>query len=230
MEKVSQLNDLDYCYASWELLKDLEKNSYLRNELKRKFQAKANKQQFLGGAILSVTPLLIILGYLVFSNEILDTLPLRRNVSNYGLNLVSLIMVGTVLFILVYMFLGVLWNSSILSPFKEITEKNLKNKLESDIEAVDLKAESILSQSVFKEERIPKQFFCSEMLPLLIRYLESGQATIIKEAVYYLELELMNTGHYDNLIPTVTLVQREKAYLLKKKEKLRKEIEKINEG
>ncbi|MFH0153251.1 hypothetical protein, partial [Pseudomonas aeruginosa] len=93
-----RLNDIDYCYASWKLLKDLEKNSYSRNECIRNFQEKANaRKSFLIGIFALILPL-VLWGYLLLSsNARKGVLIIGENFADFGTRLVGLIMVSAFL-------------------------------------------------------------------------------------------------------------------------------------
>ncbi|SJZ90312.1 hypothetical protein SAMN02745116_01793 [Pilibacter termitis] len=221
MATEGKLSDLDYCYASWELLKDLEKNSYSRNECIRAFQEKANARQTLIIGIFAMILPLIVWGRLLLSgNGLRDILS-----SNVATRLVGLLMVSAFLFVLVFMLLKSFWETKALRPLKKMTEKDLRANLMETVQNIDNQAESIVNHRIFSEGRIPENFLSAEMLPLLIRYFERGQVTIMKEAIYSLKLELQNTGYYTNLMPSETLLQKEREYLSDERSNLEKKIE-----
>jgi hypothetical protein len=212
-----KINDLDYCYASLQLLKALEKNVYARNERIRFFQEKRNQRQgIIIGGVSAIFPLIIWLFLLLSQKEMkehLMTADSLKNLENFAIRLAGLVMLSVFMFLLAFMLLKFLWQSRLLHRLKELTEKKLRSALETDVKAIDTVSKDILSQEVFTDPRVPETFMSAEIFSLLIRYFETGQASFMKEAVYALKLELENTGHYANLLPNKTLLQKEKDYL-----------------
>lgn len=222
-----KISDIDYCYASWQLLKELEKISYSRNERIRVFQEKVNARQSVIIGIIALILPITLWGFLFISpNGIENMLPgLGESIENIGTRIVGLLLLSAFLFIIVYMVLKEVWYSRLLRPLKNLTEKDLKTKLLTDIKVIDEKVESIVYSSVFTAPRIPEKFLSADLLLVLIRYFETEQASFMKEAVYSLNLELQNTGHYTNMTPKETLLQREKVYLSDRENNLNKKIE-----
>jgi hypothetical protein len=60
----------------------------------------------------------------------------------------------------------------------------------SDIEKIDEKANHIISQQVFKKPRVPDHYLSVEYLTLLEKYIASGKAKTVSEAVDYLKVNL----------------------------------------
>jgi hypothetical protein len=221
-----KLSDLDYCYACWELLKKLEKNVYARNECVRKFRKKANaKQSIMIGLLSLILPIIVWLFLLLSPGGIKDILSSGDNFANFGTRLGGLLMLSAFLFIIIYMLLKAVWDSKLFHPLKKISEKSLSVKLVSDVQSIDKTSKQILNMETFQEKRIPEQYLSAEMMPLLIRYFESGQATFMKEAVYSLKLDLQNTGYYENVVPKETLLQKERLYLADELNQLEKQVE-----
>jgi hypothetical protein len=222
-----KISDIDYCYASWKLLNDLEKISYARNERIRTFQEKVNaRRSMIVGIIALILPISLWIFLLFIPSSIEERLPgLGESIENTGTRIVGLLLLSAFLFLIVYMILKEVWHSKFFQPLKNVTEKDLKNELFTDIQIIDEKAENIVYSRLFAEPRIPEKFLSADLLLILIRYFESGQATFMKEAVFSLNLELQNTGHYTNMISNETLLQREKAYLSDKENNLKKKIE-----
>jgi len=64
-----KITDLDYCYVSWELLQELEKNTFSRNECIRAFKKESNDRQSLIISVVALILPMILLGSIVFSNH-----------------------------------------------------------------------------------------------------------------------------------------------------------------
>jgi hypothetical protein len=122
-------------------------------------------------------------------------------------------MMTALLFIVPYLVLHAFCNSKAFRPLKHFFEKDLTASLVADVKGIDEEVRTIVSKPVCSELRVPEDYFSVDMLSLLIRYLESGQAIFIKEAVYALKLELENTGYYSNNTRQQNLLQKEKEYL-----------------
>lgn len=200
------------------------KKSFARNERIRLFQKKVNARQ---SVIISLAALILpvtLWGFLLFSPN--TELPgLNESVENTGMRMIGLLLLSMFLFLIAYMLLKELWQSKVFRSVKKLTEKDLIQELLEDIEVIDDEVEEIIYSSVFVEPRIPEKFFSADLLLILIRYFEKGQATFMKEAVFSLNLELKNTDHYENILPKETLLEREKLYLLDKERQLKRKIE-----
>ncbi|GAB2026568.1 hypothetical protein [Lactovum odontotermitis] len=211
-----RLNDVDYCYAVWKLLTDLEKDSFARNQAIRDFREKADRRESHVSALLALVLPLILWGYLLsFSNkaEAGKILDFAGNLASFAARLFGIIMVTVFLFLIVFLLVRSLWTKRVFRSLRDLTERNLKAELLADVEKIDKDVKRIESHSLLSEARIPDKLLSAEILPVLVRYFESGQADTMKEAVYFLNQDLQNTGNYSNLLPKETLLQKEKEYL-----------------
>lgn len=221
-----KLSDLDYCYASLEYLKVLEQNSYSRNEYIRDFREKINlKQSTIIGMVALIFPIILWVNFLISVKIVQQNVVSKNFILDYGTNLLGLLMLSAFLFIIVFLFLKNIWQRKLFRPLAKVFEKKLKQRLMINIKPIDENSESIILLSIFQKPRIPEKYLCVEMLPLIIRFFESGQVHMMKEAIYSLELDLQNTGYYQNIIPNHTLLQREKDYLSDRINKLEEMIE-----
>jgi uncharacterized membrane protein (DUF485 family) len=226
-----RLSDLDYCYASWKLLTDLETNSYARNQCVRDFQEKVNRRESFVSILLALILPVILWGYFLINSFSSSgkTPSIGENFGNFWTRLLGILMISILLFLIIFLFSRILWTKNSFRFLKNMFESDLKAKLMDKISPIDDEARRIAYRSIFEEGRIPNDFLSAEMLPLLIRYFERKQATTMKEAVYSLELDLKNTGYYGNLLSNDNLLQREKEYLSDEKgnlDKIIKEAEK----
>ena len=207
----TRLNDLDYCYASVELLKVLENNAYLRNERIRTFleQRVSRETRIVSLVALLFPAVLLILLFGSpgnFARELIS-------IENFLFRMFSLLMLGLFIFIFCFLLVYYLWHLRLVEHLRKKLTHDLKKELLHDIKKIDEHTESIVQKSLFTQPRVPELYLCTEILPLLIRYFEKGLADFMKEAVYALELELKHTGHYHHLVPRVTFLQRERDYL-----------------
>lgn len=222
-----KISDIDYCYASWQLLTELEKNAYSRNNRIRVFLEKANARQTIATSAIALILPLILWGFLLLSpNGMKDMFSaVSGSMQNVGMRFVGLLVLSAFVFLVVYMLLKTVWDSRWFRSVKGLVEKDIKTAMLTDINRIDERASKIVNNNVFMNPRVPEEFLSAEIMLILIRYFETGQASFMKEAVYFLKLELQNTGHYTNMIPKETLLQKEKNYLADRETNLEKKIE-----
>lgn len=218
------MNDLNYCYNSLLLLKRLEKIVYSRNECIRQFNKRQNtRSATVSFSIAFFLPFLIWINLLFFSDGINVIFTLRDGIRTLIMRILSLVMISLLIFTLIYFVTLHFWKNT-STPMKKRLERNLRIILVDEINTIDDESKAILSQKELSYSRIPEEYLTSEMLHILIRYFESGQAISLREALYSLDLEIKNTGHYKNLITDDTLLQKEQRYFLSEKENLKKRI------
>lgn len=207
----TRLSDLDYCYASVELLKVLENNAYLRNERIRTFlEQRASRETRIVSLVALLFPAVLLILLFGFPGNFAREL---ISIENFLFRMFSLLMLGLFIFIFCFLLVYHLWHLRLVEPLRKKLTHDLKKELLDDIKKIDEHTESIVQKSLFTQPRVPELYLCTEILPLLIRYFEKGLADFMKEAVYALELELKHTGHYHHLVPRVTFLQRERDYL-----------------
>lgn len=207
----TRLSDLDYCYASVELLKVLENNAYLRNERIRTFlEQRASRETRIVSLVALLFPTVLLILLFGFPGNFAREL---ISIENFLFRMFSLLMLGLFIFIFCFLLMHQLWHLHLVKPLRKKLTHDLKKELLDDIKKIDEHTESIVQKSLFTQPRVPELYLCTEILPLLIRYFEKGLADFMKEAVYALELELKHTGHYHHLVPRVTFLQRERDYL-----------------
>ena len=207
----TRLSDLDYCYASVELLKVLENNAYLRNERIRTFlEQRASRETRIVSLVALLFPAVLLILLFGFPGNFAREL---ISIENFLFRMFSLLMLGLFIFIFCFLLVYYLWHLRLVEPLRKKLTHDLKKELLHDIKKIDEHTESIVQKSLFTQPRVPELYLCTEILPLLIRYFEKGLADFMKEAVYALELELKHTGHYHHLVPRVTFLQRERDYL-----------------
>jgi len=207
----TRLSDLDYCYASVELLKVLENNAYLRNERIRTFlEQRVSRETRIVSLVALLFPTVLLILLFGFPGNFAREL---ISIENFLFRMFSLLMLGLFIFIFCFLLMHQLWHLHLVKLLRKKLTHDLKKELLHDIKKIDEHTESIVQKSLFTQPRVPELYLCTEILPLLIRYFEKGLADFMKEAVYALELELKHTGHYHHLVPRVTFLQREKDYL-----------------
>lgn len=207
----TRLSDLDYCYASVELLKVLENNAYLRNERIRTFlEQRASRETRIVSLVALLFPAVLLILLFGFPGNFAREL---ISIENFLFRMFSLLMLGLFIFIFCFLLVYHLRHLRLVEPLRKKLTHDLKKELLDDIKKIDEHTESIVQKSLFTQPRVPELYLCTEILPLLIRYFEKGLADFMKEAVYALELELKHTGHYHHLVPRVTFLQRERDYL-----------------
>jgi len=207
----TRLSDLDYCYASVELLKVLENNAYLRNERIRTFlEQRASRETRIVSLVALLFPTVLLILLFGFPGNFAREL---ISIENFLFRMFSLLMLGLFIFIFCFLLMHQLWHLHLVKPLRKKLTHDLKKELLDDIKKIDEHTESIVQKSLFTQPRVPELYLCTEILPLLIRYFEKGLADFMKEAVYALELELKHTGQYHHLVPRVTFLQRERDYL-----------------
>lgn len=221
-----KISELDYCYVSWELLQELEKNAFSRNECIRAFKKESNDRQSLITSVVALILPIILLGSIVFSNRAASLMyGSTGTTENIWTRVVGLLMLSAFLFLIVYMLSKELSKYKAFRPIKKLINQDLEANLRLEVDAIDQRASKIVNDSILKDSKIPEKFLSSEFLLVIIKYMESGQASFIKEAVYALRLDLKNTGYYANIFPKETLLQLEKKYLLNRNDNLAQKIE-----
>lgn|GEM_PF-756165 len=207
-------NDLQYCYTALDLLEELEKKVYERNELRRQFEEKTQaRRNLIIGLCSLVLPAIIWLRLFFSPDGILHQQELGNEFSDFFTRLLSLGTVTVFLFLAGYFFGLFLWDGKMLLPFRNKVEKKFKQEMDVAVERINQGNEEILSQPVFQENRIPQKYLCIEMISILVRYFESHQASFLEMAVYMLDLDMKNSPHYRNILPAFTLCEKEKNYL-----------------
>ncbi|MFZ2736034.1 MAG: hypothetical protein WA011_06105 [Lactococcus raffinolactis] len=99
----------------------------------------------------------------------------------------------------------------------------------TDIEKIDGKAYQIVSQPAFRNPRVPDHYLTVEHLIKLEKYMASGEAKTISEALDYLKNELEPKIYFSNFETHQTLLQREKNYLKNVNQNLINRIKKEEE-
>jgi hypothetical protein len=209
----NRLSHIDYAYACWLLLTELEKCAYDRNQAIRDFQARASSKQSKISAGLALVAPAILWSYLLIFGTKSGFLAAGNGFQANGTRLIGLFTVTIFVFLIVFMMVRSLWTKSIFRPIKKTAERKNKARLKAEVKAINAKSRHIVESRAFPESRIPEDFLSAEILPLLIRYLESGQATTLKEAVYSLKLEFQNAKKHANLLLNESLLKKERKFL-----------------
>lgn len=220
------LNDLDYCYTAKLLLEQLEKIAYARNDQLRLFKEKVQaRQAMIAGTLSLILPIIVWCYLLMFNSQIFE----KGTFATFGTRIIGLTMVTALLYIIPYLILNAMWRRRSLLIIRKLFENTLKTTALHEIQVIDDQAQDIITKPVFTEPRLSDTYLTVDMLTLLIRYLESGQASFMKEAVYHLTLELENTGYYASPSSHQTLLQKEKEYLSDEAKNLNSLLEKERE-
>ena len=224
---MEKLNDLDYFNTSIILLRRLEKVAYARNERLRIFHEKTRAIRAITAVILaSILPTVFWITALTsLEVSIFDV----QVPGAFMIRLIGLLVTTASLIILPYFFIHMIWRQPLFRAFSYLFEKKVKHQLFSDIEKIDEKANHIISQQVFKKPRVPDHYLSVEYLTLLEKYIASGKAKTVSEAVDYLKSELEHRFYFSSLESHQTLLQKEKDYLTDEKVNLVKRIEKEEE-
>jgi hypothetical protein len=209
-----KLSDIDYCYATIDLLNQLEANVSERNALIRDYHQQVDHRgNILIGCFAALIPAVLwgfILVHTVGQGEALTE---TGNSTQVLMNIVGLIGISVFVYISSFLILRKLWHSGLLRLTKQLSESGLRRKLDSEVKHINELNDKIANNPVIKEKRIPAKFMSTQYITMLVRYLERGQASFLDEAVYNLTLELKSTGYYPNLKPENTLLGKEQNYL-----------------
>lgn len=206
-----KINDLDYCYAVWQILIHLEKNTFARNERIRSFQKQIQKRESLIINFFAFMPIIFLWFKLFHLNIIIPNQ--SHSIINIGTRILGLLMVSVFLYLFIYLILKLLSQHNPLLLIKLKFETNLRTQFISDIKQIDSSSSTLISDLNTEKLRLPENLMSAELIEMLIRYFENGQALTIQEAIYDLRLELKNTGYYSNLLPQETLLAKVNNYL-----------------
>jgi hypothetical protein len=225
LAKKNRISDLDYCYAAWLLLTELEKLAYDRNQAIRDFQARsAKKQSMISTGLALFLPVVLWLYLLLFSGQAAGFLGSGISFETNGTRLIGLFTITIFLFLIVNVVSRNLWTKSVFRPLKKLTERKDKIRLRAEVGVINDKVRHHVNSRAFEESGIPENFLSAEIVALLIRYFESRQASTMKEAVYSLKLDFQNTSKHANLLMNESLLKKEKIYLSDEDGNLEKRI------
>lgn len=207
----SKINDLDYCYATWQILIDLEKNTFARNEQIRAFQAQIRSKEAILLSVLALIPT-ILLWLLLFRPKIIVLIG-NQSLLKVATYFLSLLMMSVFLYLICFLTLKFSLQLYPVSVLKAKLETSSRQQLILSIQLIDLASVKLLAE--FKKERLrlPENFLSAELVEMLIRYFETDQVLTINEAIYSLKLELTNTGYYSRLGKQETLFVKVSDYL-----------------
>ena len=224
---LTETNDLSYFNKSIHLLKSLEKVAYARNERLRIYHEKIRSiRAIVAGMLASILSTAIWI-FIMLSLE-LSYFDLQTT-GKFVTRLVALLLTITLLIILPYLCLYKMWRHPLFRSFTSILEKKVLKQLFTDIEKIDEKAYQIVSQPAFRNPRVPDHYLTVEHLIKLEKYMASGEAKTISEALDYLKNELETKIYFSNLETYQTLLQREKNYLKNVNQNLINRIKKEEE-
>ncbi|MCH4169514.1 MAG: hypothetical protein LKF42_09675 [Streptococcaceae bacterium] len=220
----SKINDLDYCYAVWQILMNLEKNMFTRNERIRAYQKQIHSREALGLSILSLVPIIFLwlrLSYLqlIFLTDNLSIIIL-------GTRVLGLLMLSVFLYLIFYLLLKFLLQFYPLTLLRRKLEKKLRKQFIFAIGQIDIHSIALINELNAEKLRLPENLMSAELIEMLIRYFETGQVITINEAVYALRLELENTGYYSRLLSPETILSKVNSYLAQQK----KFFERVEKG
>lgn len=208
----SKINDLDYCYATWQILIKLEKNTFARNERIRAFQTTVQLRETLLISILTLVPI-IFLWLMLFRPKIIVLIG-NQSLLKVATYFLSLLMMSVFLYLICFLTLKFSLKLYPISVLKAKLETSSRQQLILSIQQIDLASVKLLAE--FKKERLrlPENFLSAELVEMLIRYFETDQVLTINEAIYSLKLELTNTGYYSRLGKQETLFVKVSDYLV----------------
>ncbi|MBS7576624.1 MULTISPECIES: hypothetical protein [unclassified Enterococcus] len=212
----SKINDLDYCYAVWQILIGLEENSFERNERIRAFQVKIRSKETSFFCSIALVPIVVLWLRLIR----LEIISYNENASfvNLSTRLFGLLIISTFLYLCCFLAIKFLSKHFPISLFKLKLEKASRRQLIADLKQIDLENTALLNELNAEQPRLPDNFLAAELLEILIRYFETEQALTINEAIYSLKQELNNTGYHSKLLPQETLPEKVSSYLTQQKQ------------
>lgn len=224
---LEKINNLDYFNTTILLLKKLEKIAYTRNERLRIFHEKTRMIRTISaGMLASFFPIVIW----IFSLSALEINNLGlTDYTELAIRLSGLLLITVSLIVLPYLFIHMMWRHPLFRSFTSLLEKKISKRLFDDIEKIDEKACHIVSHPYFIKPRVPDHYLSVEHLTSLERYLASGKARTLAEALDYLKKELKSKIYFSNPETHQTLLQREKEYLTNQKNNLISRIKKEEE-
>jgi len=202
MIREARLNDIDYCYASLKLIKDLEKNINLKDQTIRRFEEKIKTRWSHFISIFSIIISLIFLCSLIFLQV------------KFQMWRVIILILSIGVYFLAYSIINKFGNRKIMLLWRGRITADLSRELLYRINEYDKYSLMIIQKKVFTDPRIPVSYFNLEILSLLINYLELEQIYTIEEALYSLNQELNNTEHYPELFVKESSFQRVREELL----------------
>jgi hypothetical protein len=203
-----------YCHQALDALKRLEENSYRRNQARRDFDKKVNRRRTVYSTIVAlVLPVIVWVYFLTATPGTVHLSQLGADARTLTTRTFGLVAVSVFLFLIVFFTCTFFWESTVVRPVRKLVERGLKADYLAERATIDAAARQILSERYFTEERIPEKYLSTQMVSLLIRFFDSGQATFMEAAVYMLDMELANSAYYRNIVPTRTLVAAERAQI-----------------
>lgn len=153
----TRLSDLDYCYASVELLKVLENNAYLRNERIRTFlEQRASRETRIVSLVALLFPAVLLILLFGspgnFARELIS-------IENFLFRMFSLLMLGLFIFIFCFLLVYYLWHLRLVEPLRKKLTHDLKKELLDDISKIDEHTDRLFKK-VFSLSRACQSFTC----------------------------------------------------------------------
>jgi hypothetical protein len=206
--------DRQSCADALDALLRLEGNSRRRNEALRDMdRAIARQRTVITTLAALIIPLVIWAFFAVAEAGATHASSFGSGFHDTMMRAFSLIAVTVFIFLIGFFGLGRLWRSRVMAGLRGLAEQSARKRYFQERDRVDDSTRAILSEPVFIAGLIPEEFLSVQMVTLLLRYFDSGQATFMDAAVYMLKAELQHNKHYGGFGVTATIVDKERELL-----------------
>ena len=206
--------DRAYCAEALDALARLEKVSRRRNEARRDLErAVAHRRTRWAGLIALVLPVLVGVYFLLTQLGIFHADGAFVGAGRLMTRAFGLVTILVLLYLVGFFLVGALWPTRVMRPLREADERRLRSRYLAERAQIDGDAERILAEPVLAEGRIPEKYLAPNLLTVLLRLFDSGQATFLDAAVYMLDMEIATSAYYAHVVPAETLVARERAQI-----------------
>ena len=151
-----------------------------RNDVRRKYEATiAHRRQVWAGVVALVLPALLWAYFLLAETGLLRP---GNGYAGTGALLTrghALCAITLLVFLVGFVLVNALWGTRLLAPLREWDARRQHEPYLRERAQIDTAAEAILAEPVLTEGRIPAKFLTTNLLVILIRLFDSGQATFL---------------------------------------------------
>lgn len=201
--------DRAYCAAALDALHRLEAASRRRNDARRDLERRLARRRMVWTCLAAAVLPVVVWVYLFAVQT--GLLPAGSDGVAAGVARgFALVGASVLVFLLGLTLANALWGTWVFAGLRRWDEARLRAAYLRERDAIDREAEEILAEPALAEGRIPGKFLATNLIVVLLRLFDSGQATFLEAAVYMLELEIENSAYYANIVPARTLVERER--------------------
>lgn len=185
---MSETNDiLTYCNRTIDVLQKLENNMIQLNVLKRDYESKIhykrNRQAFLTAVII---PVFLVIYYVITSWEY----HAGGQMTTFSTRIFAVIFASAMIGAFIFLTYNYLWNRDKLPFSKKVMMKKTLHDFQKKKDKVDENTRNLLSKDEIDRSIIPEEYLNIRSISLIMRYIKTGQADVIDEAIFMFELDM----------------------------------------